>query len=248
MKGKGFRLDSGGRKLTDAELEEEVLSWIQQRRSNMLRVSRELIIFKDKSIYDEKCGDNEELKAGFVASNGWLTKFMKRNNLSMRRRTTIAQKDPSHLMTKLVKYFMHVRRLSMKTNFSPDCIIAMDETAVWSDMVGNVTVDTTGTQDVPLKSTGNGKVKVSECLTTKVDGTKLKPFIVFQGANREATALNEEFKNRCVAASSSNGWMNEELVLKFLRQVLGLFSFKKRLFAWDTFEANMTEDVRKLVK
>ena len=42
----------------------------------------------------------------------------------------------------------------MKTNFSPDCIIAMDETAVWSDMVGNVTVDTTRAKDVPLKSTG----------------------------------------------------------------------------------------------
>ena len=61
-------------------------------------------MFKTKSIYDEKCGDNEELKAGFVASNGWLTKFMKRNNLSVRKQTTIAQKDSSHLTTKLVKY------------------------------------------------------------------------------------------------------------------------------------------------
>ena len=68
------------------------LSWIQQRRSNMLRVSRKFIMFKAKSIYDEKCGDNEELKVGFVASNGWLTKYMKRNNLSMRRWTTIAEK------------------------------------------------------------------------------------------------------------------------------------------------------------
>ena len=75
MKGKRFRFDRGGRKLTDVELE-EVLSWIQ-RRSNMLRVSGKLIMFKVKSIYGEKCGDNEELKAGFVASNGWLTKFMK---------------------------------------------------------------------------------------------------------------------------------------------------------------------------
>ena len=205
MKGKRFRVDGGGRKLTNVELEEEVLSWIQQRRSNMLRVSRKLVMFKAKSIYNEKCGDNEEFKAGFVASNDWPMKFMKRNNLSMRRRTTIAQKDPSHLSTKLIKYVMHVRRLSMKANFSPDCIIAMDETAVWSDMVGNVTVDTTGTKDVPLKSTGNEKVKVSVCLTAKADGTKLKPFIVFQGAKREATALNEEFKNRCVVASSSNG-------------------------------------------
>ena len=147
MKGKRFRVD--GRKLTNVELE-EVLSWIQQRRSNMLRVSGKLIMFKAKSIYNEKCGDNEELKAGLAASNGWLMKFMKRKNLSMRRRTTIVQKDPFHLTTKLVKYVMHVRRLSMKTNFSPDYIIAMGETAVWSDMVGNVTVDTTGTKDVPL--------------------------------------------------------------------------------------------------
>ena len=29
VKGKRFRLDGGGRKLTDVELEEEVLSWIQ---------------------------------------------------------------------------------------------------------------------------------------------------------------------------------------------------------------------------
>ena len=42
--------------------------------------------------------------------------------------------------------------------------------------------------------------------------------------------------------------MNKELLLKFLRQVLGRFSFKKRLIAWDTFEIQMTEDVRKLLK
>ena len=219
MKGKRFRLDGDGRKLTDVELEDEVLSWRQQRRSTMLRVSRKLIMFNAKSIYDERCGNNEELKAGFVASNGWLRKFMKRNNLSMQIRTTIAQKDPSHLTIKLVKYVMHVRRLSMKTTFSPDCIIAMDKTAFWSDMFGNVTVDTTGTKVVPLKSTRNEKVKVSVCLTAKADGTKLKPFIVFQNAKREATALNKEFKNRCIVASSSNSWMNKELVLNFLRQV-----------------------------
>ena len=131
MKGKSFRLDGGRRKLTDFDLEEEVLSWIQKRRSNILRFFRKLIVFKAKSIYDEKCGDNQELKVGFVASNGWLTKFKKRNNLSMRRQTTIAQKASS----KLVMYVMHVQRLSMKTKFLPDCIIARDKTAVCSDMV-----------------------------------------------------------------------------------------------------------------
>ena len=67
---------------------------------------------------------------------------------------------------------MHARRISMKTNFSPDCIIAMGETAVWSDMVGNMTVDTTMKKDVPLKS------------TAKAERTESKPFIAFQGAKR----------------------------------------------------------------
>ena len=60
--GKRSRLDGGGQKLTYVELEEEVLSWMQQRRSNMLRVSRKFIMFKAKSIYGEKCGNNQELK------------------------------------------------------------------------------------------------------------------------------------------------------------------------------------------
>ena len=80
------------------------------------------MIAKTKQL-DEKYGNNEELKAGSVASNDWLTKFMKRNNLSMQKRITIAQEDPSRLMTNLVKYVKHVRRLSMKANFSPDCIM-----------------------------------------------------------------------------------------------------------------------------
>ena len=37
--------------------------------------------------------------------------------------------------------------------------------------------------------------------------------IVFGGAKRESKALSEEFKSRCVVASSKNAWMNEELTL-----------------------------------
>ena len=90
-----------------------------------------------------------------------------------------------------------------------------------------MTVDTAGTKDAPLKSTGNEKVKVSVCINAKADGTKVKAFIVFQDAKREATALNEEFKNGCVVTSSSNGWMNKEA-------------------SWGIFEAHMTEVIRKL--
>ena len=34
----------------------------------------------------------------------------------------------------------------------------MDETAVWSDMMGNTTASTTSTKDMPFPSTGNDEV------------------------------------------------------------------------------------------
>ena len=48
-------------------------------------------------------------------------------------------------------------------------------------------------------------------------------------------------------ASSANGWMNEDLTLRWCNEILGHFSFRKRLLAWDSFEAHLTDDVKKLL-
>ena len=143
---------------------------------------------------------------------------------------------------------LHVRRLTSKHKYLASNIIAMDETAVWVDMVANTTVDDIGTRSVSLKTTGHEKVRVSVCLSAKADGTKLKPMIVFGGAKRESKALNEEFKSRCVVASSKNAWMNEELTLVWAEKVLGKFSFGRRLLSWDSFECHMMDSVKEAVK
>ena len=45
-----------------------------------------------------------------------------------------------------------------------------------------------------------------------------------------------------------NGWMNEGLTLRWCDEVLGNFSFPKRLLAWDSYEAHMTDKFkRKLI-
>ena len=46
-------------------------------------------------------------------------------------------------------------------------------------MVSGTTVEATRAKDVPIKSTGHEKVSVSVCLAAKLDGTKLKSFIIF---------------------------------------------------------------------
>ena len=94
-------------------MEEELLEWIHGRRSRGLRVSRTFIMRKAKYIHDERCDASE--RDLFVASRGWLEKFMRRNGLSLRRRTTVAQHDPARIIDKLMlSYVLHVRRLTSK--------------------------------------------------------------------------------------------------------------------------------------
>ena len=150
-------------------------------------------------------------------SQGWLEKFMNRNGLSVRRRTTEAQKSPDQLIDKLCAYILKVRRLRNKMNYELGNIFAMDETAVWNDMISNKTVEKRGAQSVNLKSTGHEKSKITVCLTATADGGKRKPFFVFKGAKRDVKRLNEEYRSKCIVASSDNGWMNEALTEQYCR-------------------------------
>ena len=124
-------------------------------------------------------------------------------------------------------------------------IIAMDETAVWNDMISNTSVEKRGAHTVHMKTTGHEKSKVTVCLTASADGSKKKPFFVFKGGKREVKRLHEEYKARCSVGTSVNGWMNEELTERYCREVLGTFTFgRRRLLAWDTFRCHLTPEVR----
>ena len=107
---------------------------------------------------------------------------MKRNGLSLRQKTSIAQKDLDQLIDKLVFFVIHVCRFAIKYNYDGSDIIAMDETPVWMDMVSNTTVEISGTKSVTVKTKGHERSCVSVCLAAKGDGTKLPPYIVAKGA------------------------------------------------------------------
>lgn len=68
LKGKARqKLEGGGRKAYDEELEEIMLDWVFIRGANGLRVLRKLIRYKATSVYDDK---NPEERDKFVAPPG----------------------------------------------------------------------------------------------------------------------------------------------------------------------------------
>ena len=66
----------------------------------------------------------------------------------------------------------------MKYNYQLADIIAMDETPIWSDMVTERTVDSTGAKSISMKTTGLEKSHVSVCVAAEADGTKLQPKVL----------------------------------------------------------------------
>ena len=193
-------MEGGGRKSLDLQLENQLVEWTYDKRSNGLRVSRKLILTKAKYFYKSESDESE--KSLFVAGNGWVNNFMCPNVFLLRRKTrTTAEQDPERLIVKLILYILHARRLSIKYKYSSSSKIAMDETSVRNYMLSNNTIDNQGAKSVCLKTTGFEKCMVIVCLAVKADGTKLKLFFVFCAAKKECKSFDEELKSRCVVNS-----------------------------------------------
>ena len=77
-------------------------------------------------------------------------------------------------------------------------------------MPSDTTVSITGSRSIPLKTTGHEKDYFTMILTAKENGTKLKPYIVFNG---KGTCLIKALQqiSGVVVRFSSNGWMNDTL-------------------------------------
>ncbi|XP_014678488.1 PREDICTED: tigger transposable element-derived protein 1-like [Priapulus caudatus] len=174
------KLDGGGRRPLDENLETELVQWIEDQRAQRLRVTRKRVQRRALELFDHENADSP-----FVASRGWLEKFFNRHGITLRRRTTLAQKVPDAVIPKLMSYFLFVRSLCLRFLFQDSQIGAMDETPVWFDMPGDTTVDFTGTKSIPLKTTGHEKSRITVVLAAKANGVKLPPFIVFKGVRKD---------------------------------------------------------------
>ena len=161
-------------------LEEMLLEWITLQRSKNLRVSRKPIQRKAR-IYAEEKGASKGQMDDFCACEGWLEKFMSRNGLWPHCRTIQTQKMPDQIIDKVILFILYVRQLKRRNNYDLNIVIAMDETAVWDEMISSTTVTDKGTNPVVLKTTGHEKSKVTVTLAAKASSDKLKPYIVFPG-------------------------------------------------------------------
>ncbi len=192
-------MPGGGCKPHAEDMEEVLAAWIEQQRGRHLRVTRTAIQRNAVELYD---GNGE-----FTASRGWLEKFLKRNSFSLRRKTTVSQRLPQDQIPN-VSLLLHSSCEEDENEYGN-----MDETPLWLDMPVDIIVSRIGERSVSVCTTGHDKGCFTIILAAMEDGRKLKPFVVFKGV-RPISALSKI--SWVVVNYSRNGWMNEELTVKWV--------------------------------
>uniref|UniRef100_A0A6Q2ZKZ2 HTH CENPB-type domain-containing protein n=1 Tax=Esox lucius TaxID=8010 RepID=A0A6Q2ZKZ2_ESOLU len=139
---KRARLRGGGRKKVSEELEVSVCEWIHSMRAKHLRVSPKMIRAKAKEVYATVSDGRDEDR--FTASAGWLDKFLKRNDFSVRRRTTVAQKDAKHFTEKLVNFVTYTTRIIKSKKIQPTNIIGEVESDVEEEFANELVIEDRG--------------------------------------------------------------------------------------------------------
>ncbi|KAE8742226.1 hypothetical protein FOCC_FOCC012241 [Frankliniella occidentalis] len=118
-----------------------------------------------------------------------VDRVMKRNNLNVRRRTTIAQRLPQDYEEKLLKFQRQVLRrsnayvialLRERNNPLPGQIGNADQTPLYRDMPSRTSVDTKGKKSISIKKTGSEKTRFTVMLAITADGRKLPSYVVFK--------------------------------------------------------------------
>jgi len=142
---------------------------------------------------------------GFLASNCWSTKFLRRKNLALRRKTKIAQKLPEDLDQKITNFHSFMIKRRRKENYQLVHIGNMDETPVWFDMPSARTVNAKGAKTVLVNTTGHEKSRFTVVLACLADGMKLKPMLIF----KRKTLPKAKFPPGILVHCRPKGWMDE---------------------------------------
>jgi len=229
-----------GRKARWPNLEENLANWVRSQRDSNRAVSTVAIKLKARIIATEM--NIADFSGGSV---NWIYKFMKRNNLTVRARTTVGQKLPDDWENKLAVFHTFVLKEKTELKLSDEDIINMDEVPMSFDIPASRSVAEKGVKTVAIDTTGHERTNFTVVLACTAAGGKLKPMVIF----KRVTMPRETLPAGVVVVCNKKGWMNTEVMQtwtdKCFRTRRGGFFKKKSLLIFDAMAAHKETTVQK---
>ena len=230
-----------GSKAHHPELEEELMAYVTDRRRRGVGVSTRELRKEAKKIA------KRQKITTFGGSVNWVYAFLRRHNLSIRRRTHIAQKLPGDYEDKLTEFQQFIIRQRKQHDYDLSQIGNADQTPLTFDMPYNTTVDTKGAKSVQLNTTGNEKNRFTVMLACTADGGKLPPYVIFKRKTLPKVTWPAGIIVRC----QDKGWMDDTLTKDWIKTVWGKRPgglSKKSLLVLDSFRCHKSAAVKQLLR
>ena len=193
------------------DLELHLSDWIEKTRERKRSIQYKHI--REQTSVLIKTLQNTEDYSQFAISDGWISKFMERNNFSVRAVTHRSQENKKDQLTKANEIVDYLVQLNVLTNdFEPQYIIQMDETPTYIDSTTNRTVTQKGATSVEVTHTGNNKARFTSVLTVASDGTRLPTFVILK---KLVKVPNVKITSNIVLNRSETAFMDNHLIIEF---------------------------------
>ena len=150
-----------------------------------------------------------------------IYRWLSSENIVQRRVTHVAQ-NTRHDMDKVEGFVQYVNGQISSGQYLKSHVVNIDETNIYFDMVGSITLSDQGSRTVSVKSSGTS-ARCSILLGVTMDGNKLPPFVVFKGRQggriaREWTGATE-YPRSSVYAVQEKAWMDKRVFVEWIEKV-----------------------------
>ena len=224
------------------EIESHLLEWVTDRRRQGIAVSTMEARLQARIIAQKLRVTN------FGGSVKWVYAFMRRNNLSVRRRTHISQKLPEDNEEKLMQFQRYIIRARNDVDYELSQIGNADQTPLTFDIPYSTSINATGAKTVTINTTGNEKNRFTVMLACTADGGKLPPFVIFK---RKTLPKNVKWPEGILIRCQDKGWMDDTLMRDWIKNVWGKRPggyTKRSLLVLDSFRCHKSDDIREVLR
>jgi hypothetical protein len=183
----------------------------------------------------------------FKASHGWIMRFFTRNELCIRRKTSVSQRLPDAYEEKSLCFQKYIINLWRQHSYIVSQIGSANRTLVYFEMPLDTT-DKRGDKNVTERTGGNERQRYMVMLCISANSRKLLLYIVL----KRKTLPKSECKRCDHRSTRIKGWMDQALVLDWINHVWqqrpGALLNLHSMLILDSFHGHTTEEVKKILK
>lgn len=241
------RFVGAGRSAAHPQLEKELLTWVEEQRNAKLVVN-----YRRLREHAHEIAQNQKIDLeNFKCSDKWISNFMRRNRLSVRKITHMGQADNKTTEEKMSVAKEYLDTIpAVTTDLENDQIFNMDETPVYIDMLSSTTVDFIGNKNVDASHCGATKARLTVVLCASAAGQILRTMVILKGLKR---IPNVKVPRGIFLTVANKGSMTYELMLTWINSVFAmrtsnLFCQKKSALFMDECTAHKKSEVMDALK